>query len=362
MGDIRTVRKIIFNDVIACISDELLEYLDIKHSIEYLIDKKDLNKGFDYEVIPRHLIDNKVNLNKLKNNNNVYILKQSGIFKIINNRRQSEAIDIGRKFSIPLKFIKEREYAAIISKSFAEYECTQQFFVPREDKNGYFIDLYIRGKDKNIAIEIDENGHNSYDEEFEIVREQYIKEKLGCDFIRFNPDCKNFNIGTVINKIRSTTSKKIHTLYQYIDKCEETFEFINETLNELEDENLAIIKFIDALEIEDTNCGVGNKLRYEKSCYGDDNYIVYLDELAIMSTEDIVNTKIIIGEDSCININIRFYHESTKREVDIMYKIFKDTVHIQLQGRLKSLIYIKDYFNKLETIKNKVIKNIAVYN
>lgn len=359
MSDIRTARKFIFNDVIACLSDELLDYLNIKHSIEYLIDKKNLNKGFDYEVIPRHLIDNKINLNKLKNDNKVYILKQSGIFKIINNRRQSEAIDIGKKFSIPLKFIKEREYANIISKSFAEYECTQQFFVPREDKNGYFIDLYIRGKDKNIAIEIDENGHNSYDEEFEITRERYIKEKLGCDFIRFNPDCKNFNIGTVINKIRSTTSKNIRTQYQYIDDCEENFEFINETINELESEKLAIIKFIDALEIEDANYGIGNKLRYEKTYCDKENYIIYLDELPIMSTNDIFDIKIVTGADANISINIKYYHESTKREVDIIYKIFKDTVHIQLQGRLKSLVYIKDYLSKLDDDKKQKLKCIV---
>lgn len=362
MSNIRTVRKIIFNDVVACIADELLSYLNIKRSIEYLIDKKKLDKGFDYEVIPRHLLDNKINLSKLKNSNEIYILKQPGIFKLINNRRQSESVDIAKKFSIPLKFIKEREYATIISKSFAEYECIQQFFVPREDKSGYFIDLYIKGDDKNIAIEIDENGHSSYDEEFEKAREQYIKEKLGCDFIRFNPDCKNFNIGTVINKIRATTSKKIQEHYQYVDNSDEIFEFINETIYELESEKLAIIKFVDALEIEDANFDIGNKLRYRKSYYDENNYIIYLDELPIMATDDILDVEIIVGKDSYIQVNIRFYDEFAKRDVDILYKISKDTIYIQLQGRLQSNIYIKDYFNKLEAIQKTVAKNIFDYN
>jgi len=66
----------------------------------------------------------------------------------------------------------------------------------------YKVDLYL--KDLNIAIECDERGHkNGYYGLDEEMRQKTIENALGCQFIRFNPDDKNFNIGDVINKIFS---------------------------------------------------------------------------------------------------------------------------------------------------------------
>ena len=59
----------------------------------------------------------------------------------------------------------------------------------------YRIDYYI--PDLKIAIEYDENGHKNYDREKERMREEYIKNKLGCKFIRVpddNSDIKNIGI------------------------------------------------------------------------------------------------------------------------------------------------------------------------
>ena len=69
--------------------------------------------------------------------------------------------------------------------------------------DGYKIDLYF--PDYNLAIEVDEFNHKDRDKLYENKREEYIKEKLGCKFIRFNPDEKNFNIGNIISNILECT-------------------------------------------------------------------------------------------------------------------------------------------------------------
>ena len=49
-----------------------------------------------------------------------------------------------------------------------------------------------------------EFGHLDRDIEYEVKRQKYIENKLGCQFIRYNPDAKDFNIFKVINRILLT--------------------------------------------------------------------------------------------------------------------------------------------------------------
>ena len=56
---------------------------------------------------------------------------------------------------------------------------------------GYRIDLYFH--DYKLAVEVDEEGHKDRNIDHEIKRQEAIKEKLGCEFIRINPDEKTFN-------------------------------------------------------------------------------------------------------------------------------------------------------------------------
>lgn len=63
----------------------------------------------------------------------------------------------------------------------------------------YRVDLYL--PELKLAIECDENNHSSYCKYSEEEREEYIKEKLGCDFLRFDPCDYNFNVGKIINHI-----------------------------------------------------------------------------------------------------------------------------------------------------------------
>lgn len=73
-------------------------------------------------------------------------------------------------------------------------ECKRQFKVGK-----YYIDLYIPSK--KLAIECDEYNHSKYDNAKEIEREKYLKEKLKCEIIRFDPCSKDFIFEEFMNKI-----------------------------------------------------------------------------------------------------------------------------------------------------------------
>lgn len=356
MKDIRNVRKIILNDMVVCIADELLLYLDINKDIQQIIGERKLEKGFDYEIIPRHLLDNQINLNKYKNHTEMYILQKSGIFKIINNRRQTEAIDISNYFSIPIKFIKEREYLNIIKKAFKDYDCKQQYFIPKEEKSGYYIDLYISGKDKNIAVEVDEYGHSCYDKEFEIERERYIKEVLGCEFVRFNPDSKNFNIGHVINQIINIKNEPIKTEYEFIDDGLEVADVIHEIILEISNKGLknknALIEFIDNLEIESIHIGINNNFKYIKDINSEE-YILYVKEAPILHTKDIIEIKFSELDSNEITIDIAYMDNISNKKIILAYKIKDNMIYITLKGNLRKKQYIQNYLNIVKSYEIK---------
>ena len=50
----------------------------------------------------------------------------------------------------------------------------------------YKSDLYF--PDYKLTIEIDQNGHNTRNIDYEIKRQKAIDQELGCKFIRINPD------------------------------------------------------------------------------------------------------------------------------------------------------------------------------
>lgn len=63
----------------------------------------------------------------------------------------------------------------------------------------YYVDLFI--PKINIVVECDEDGHKGRNAIYEQTREEFIKTKLGCEFIRFNPNDKSFDLSVIINKI-----------------------------------------------------------------------------------------------------------------------------------------------------------------
>ena len=72
---------------------------------------------------------------------------------------------------------------------------------------GYRIDLYFH--DYKLAIEVDEKGHEDRNIDHEIKRQETIKEKLSCEFIRTNPDEKNYNMLKAINEIHRHIKESI---------------------------------------------------------------------------------------------------------------------------------------------------------
>ena len=70
---------------------------------------------------------------------------------------------------------------------------------------GYRSDFYFH--EYNLAIEVDELGHNDRNIDYEIQRQQALEREPNCVFIRINPDAVDFNIFREINKIHRHTKK-----------------------------------------------------------------------------------------------------------------------------------------------------------
>ena len=66
---------------------------------------------------------------------------------------------------------------------------------------GYRTDAYFL-KHK-LVIEVDEQGHNDRDINYEIRRQKAIEKELDCEFIRINPAKEGFNIFVEIGKIQN---------------------------------------------------------------------------------------------------------------------------------------------------------------
>ena len=111
-------------------------------------------------------------------------------------------------------FSKEQSVLNKLLEAFLREEIYQQYSVL-----GLKIDLYfVKYK---LAVEIDEHGHQKRDNEKELMRENAIKQKLGCKFIRINPELKDFSITVEINgifeHIKEIKDKEISDLKEMIN-------------------------------------------------------------------------------------------------------------------------------------------------
>ena len=52
-----------------------------------------------------------------------------------------------------------------------------------------------------LITEIDQNGHSDRNTDYEIKRGKAIKQELGCEFIRINPDKEDFDILEAIKEL-----------------------------------------------------------------------------------------------------------------------------------------------------------------
>ena len=64
---------------------------------------------------------------------------------------------------------------------------------------GYRIDFYFH--DFKLVVEIDEKGQKDRNIDHELKRQEAVEKGLSCEFVRINPDEKDFNIFKTINEI-----------------------------------------------------------------------------------------------------------------------------------------------------------------
>ena len=109
---------------------------------------------------------------------------------------------------------KEQSVFNKLLETFSREEISLQYFVL-----GYKIDAYfVKYK---LAVEIGEHNHEERDNEKELMRENTIKQKLSCKFIRINPDDEKFNInieiGCIFEHIKEIKDKEISDLKEMIN-------------------------------------------------------------------------------------------------------------------------------------------------
>jgi len=138
-----------------------------------------------------------------------YINKTSITILLIKSKQLPEKIiKIANAFDIKLTILDPIQQNCLNIKILSKEQQTlnnimQSFngetFLLQHTICNYRIDLYM--PKYKLAIECDEFDHCDRDKDHEQIRETFIKNKLKCTFIRFNPDATNFNIFEVINKI-----------------------------------------------------------------------------------------------------------------------------------------------------------------
>lgn len=122
-------------------------------------------------------------------------INKNGVLSLILKSKLPRAMDYAKSLDIPiLRSTKEQETMHTLVASFKNYDPKTQYKVGR-----YRVDLYLPSS--RIAVECDEFGHKGYCDVEEGIRQDYIEKELGCTFVRFNPDTKDFNIGDVICEV-----------------------------------------------------------------------------------------------------------------------------------------------------------------
>ena len=217
---------------------------DVKH---FWVRRRDVEKGLGLKAL-RNLVKQEINgtgcdnckkykrsLQELTNNMNdnmedkyirndiaEKIIKNCrGVKKTRDNLNKSDKEKQRQNFRLLLGFnehdiflTKEQSVLNKLLETFSREEISLQHFVL-----GYKIDAYF--VEYKLAVEIDENNHEQRDNEKELMRENAIKQKLGCEFIRINPDDDKFNINIEIRRIfehiKEIKDKEISKLKEMIN-------------------------------------------------------------------------------------------------------------------------------------------------
>lgn len=148
---------------------------------------------------------------------NVFINPQTifvntnGLKHMLLKSDKPNAISLARKFDIEVnqKFTRKEIDIVYELDLFCKSANIKSIFqhIVFNDSKKYGIDYYF--PDYKLAIEIDEFDHSYRDQIYEKKREQFLKKKLQCRFIRCNPDDDHFSISGLIGRIHSAIVKVV---------------------------------------------------------------------------------------------------------------------------------------------------------
>jgi very-short-patch-repair endonuclease len=192
------------------------EYNIKKHEIDNIIlfKAKDIGSLLEIKKITKTLenIDekDKILLNSVTNGSkrNQYFLTVNGVLQVLAITRKVKSIEIKEKIGLTNDAyrpnIKESSFIKLLLKAFDGENIMLQYKV-----DNYFIDAYFC--EYNLAIEFDEKYHNLYKQNDE-KRQEYIKDKLDCHFIRVSEnDDFISSINTIFKYIKSRLQIKYET-------------------------------------------------------------------------------------------------------------------------------------------------------
>jgi len=198
---------------------EILEYSNIHQALQVNIQQKskkslkELSEEFGRKTITTSVLGSVNFKNMSYNDGKTVYINVKGLAALL-QRGKTGSIEIKAailqhpfiKKHITADFLiiptKEETWIGAIIKCFPGHTIKRQYIVDGcKMKCFYRIDCYF--EDLNIAVECDENNHNDRDPLYEKIRQDYIIQKLGCTFFRFNPDAKDFDIFREIGKLQS---------------------------------------------------------------------------------------------------------------------------------------------------------------
>jgi very-short-patch-repair endonuclease len=136
-------------------------------------------------------------------------LTHKGLEKLLSASRSSESMKMTELLGMEItrKWFPciELDITTNILSVFRSENVYRQFACDK-----YRIDLYFI--DHKIAVECDELHHMSESNKTkDEMRETRLKQKLNCEFIRFNPFDPQFNVFELIGRIHSAITEKLKT-------------------------------------------------------------------------------------------------------------------------------------------------------
>ena len=180
--------KILFNarDV-----GKILDISNVRHSI--------CKMNSEQVILLKNSYIQNINFRKLNNRGESFLTKD-GIYKLIsasNKMTYERKVELLNFFEIekivPLFERKETIFIEQLEEFLSEYNLKG---IKQYSVLNYRIDYYI--PKLKLAIEYDENNHDSYSYEAQEGRQKQIEKELGCKFIRLSDNCSDLkNIAKV---------------------------------------------------------------------------------------------------------------------------------------------------------------------